>query len=30
MIWRTWLARNVRHGCDGGRSRRDMYFATVA
>jgi hypothetical protein len=30
MIWPTWLARTVRHGCEGGLFRRGMNFATVA
>jgi hypothetical protein len=30
MIWLVWLARDVRHVCDGGRrGRRRMYLAMV-
>jgi hypothetical protein len=29
-ICATWLARKVRHDCDGGVDGRVMYFATVA
>jgi len=30
MSCSTWLVKNVRHVCDGGRRHRTMYFATVA